>query len=100
MQLVHRRLNRLPATTFAELVQTALRKAMGRELGAQVAAALVGVAHARDEPGQHVVVEARRRDHDTFLVERPRLGGEAARLGGTDVGMVRACDRKARRACG
>ena len=80
MQLVHRRLDRLLAATLAELVQAALSKTVGRELGAQVAATLVGVAHARDELVEHLVVEARGRDHDTLLVERPRLGGQAARL--------------------
>ena len=81
VQLVHRRLDGLLAAPLAELVQPPLREVVRRELGAQVAAALVGVAHARDELAEDVVVEARRRDHDALLVElgASRLAGCRAR---------------------
>ena len=67
------------------------------ELRAEVAAALVRVAHPRDEGVEDVVVEPRRRDHDALLVERARVGGHAAGLDAADVGVVRARDGEAER---
>ena len=69
---------------------------MRRELGTKVAAALVGVPHPRDELVEDAVVEARRRDHDTLLLEPARVGGQAAGLGGADIGVVSAGDGEAR----
>ena len=96
MQLVHRRLDRLRAAPFAELVDPPLGQTVRRELGTKVAAALVGVPHPRDELVEDAVVEARRRDHDTLLLEPARVGGQAAGLGGADVGVVSAGDGEAR----
>ena len=64
-------------------------------MGAQVASALVGVPHPRDEPLERGVVEARRRDDDALVLEPARLRREAAGLDAADVGVVRARDREA-----
>ena len=90
MQLVHRGLHPVAAPTLAELRKTELGEPVRRELGAEVAPALVRVAHARDQFGKDAVVEPRGRDDDALLVEPGRVRGEAAGLPRADVGMVRA----------
>ncbi len=70
---------------------------MRGELGAKVAAPLLGVSHALDDVGQRRLVETRRRDHDAFLVERPRLRRHRAGLDRSDVRVVRAGDGEAER---
>ena len=68
---------------------------MRGELGAEVAAPLLGIPHARHEGVEHRVVEPGRRDHDAFLVEPARVGGETAGLLCADVRVVGPGDRKA-----
>ncbi len=78
------------AAALAELGDPLARPAVRRELRAEVAAALVGVPHLRDERVQRRLVEPRRRDHDALLLERAGRGGHAAGLDAADVGVVRA----------
>ncbi len=94
-QLVHRRGDALPSAAGAELGDAPLRQPVGGQLRAEVSSPFLGVSHAGDEVVHDGVVEAGRRDHDSFLGERARLGRHAPRLAPADVGVVRACDGEA-----
>ena len=89
-ELGHRLPDAIPSSSSAKLLDPALGERMRRELCAQVAAALVGIAHARDELLESLAVEPRRSNHHPFLGERRRSGGEAPGLGASDVGVMRA----------
>ena len=95
VELVHRGLDPVGSSARAELVETTVGEPVRRQLRTEVAAALVRVAHARDEAVECRVVQARRRDHDALLVEPARARGQAAGLPAADVGVVRARDREA-----
>ena len=89
-ELVHRGLDAPAPSSGAKLVDPPVGERVRRELRAQVAAALVRVAHPADELLERRSVEAGRRDHDPFLRERRRAGRQAPRLRAADVGVVRA----------
>ena len=95
VELVHRRSHPLPAVARAELVDACAREPLGRELGAEVAEALLGIPHLRDEALENGVVQAGRRDDNALVGERAREGGHAARLDPADVGVVGARDGEA-----
>ena len=97
VQLVHRRDDPVAPSPLAELADAPLGEAVRGELGAEVAAALVGVPHLRDERVEDAVVEPGRRDHDALVRERARAGGHAPGLRAADVGVVGASDREADR---
>ena len=63
---------------------------MRGELGAEIAAALLRVAHARDELGEDVLVQAGRWDDDALVGERGRVGREAPGLAAADVSRDQA----------
>ena len=80
VELVRGRLDPLAAAPLDELPCPCLGEPVRRELRAQVAAPLVGVSRARRDPLDEVLVETRRRDHDSFLRElgaRTRAGSRA-----------------------
>jgi hypothetical protein len=69
-ELVHRRDDPVAAAAFAELGEAARGERVCCELGPKIAAALLRVAHLRDEVGEHVLVEARRRNDDALIGQR------------------------------
>ena len=80
-ELVHRRGDSVTAPPLAKLGDAALGEPVSGQLGPEVAAPLVGVAHPRDERLDRRVVQTSGRDDDALLVERPRrrAGGFPAR---------------------
>ena len=94
VELVHRGLDAGVSVAVAELLRSSRRKPVRGQLGAEVAAALVGVAHPRDERVEDVLVEPRRRNDDALLIEPARARRQAPRLDGSDVGVMRARDRE------
>jgi glycosyltransferase involved in cell wall biosynthesis len=88
-ELAHRGDDLVPAAPDAELCHPRGAEPLCRELGAQVATALVGVPHLCDEGVERDVVEPRRRDHDALLGERARVGRHAPRHAAAHVGVVR-----------
>ncbi len=63
---------------------------VGRELGAQVGAALLRLAHLAREPLDRLLVELLGLDHHALLVERLGVGGHRAGRRAADVGVVGA----------
>ena len=100
VELVHRRRDRFRPAPLDELGEAALRQPVGGELGVEVAAPLVRVAHVREQDGQQLVVEAHRRQHEPLLVDVGRARGQAGRLHAADVGVVRARAGEAARHAG
>ena len=94
-ELVHRREDQLAAAPLAELGEPPLREPVRRELRAEVAAALVGVAHVGEQDRRDLVGEAHGRDDEPLLVDLGRVGRQARRLGAADVGVVGAADGEA-----
>ena len=80
VQLVHRGDDPVAPSPLAELADAPLGEPVRGQLGAEVAAALLGVSHLRDEVGEDVVVEPGRRDHDSLVGERARARGHAPGL--------------------
>src|SRR5207253_6012962 len=95
VELVHRGLYAGGSVAIAELLGSSRRKPVRGQLGAEVAAALGGIAHPRDERVEDALVEPRRRNDDALLIEPPRARRQAPRLDGSDVGVMRARDREA-----
>src|SRR5207249_11915852 len=95
IELVAGGLDARAAAPFAELVEPPPRQTVRGQLRPEISAPLVGVPRLRDELLEDLVIEARGRDHDTFLLEAPRLGREAPGLTGADVGVMRARDGEA-----
>ena len=94
-QLVHRRGDSFPPAANAELGDAPLCQPVGGQLRAEVPSPFFRVSHPGDEVVHDGVVEAGRRDHDSFLREGARLGRHAPRLAPADVGVMRASDGKA-----
>ena len=78
-----------------ELVQAGRAGAVGGQLGAEVGAPLVGLAHLRGELLDRGVVEHARLDHDALLVQRLGVGGHRAGDRPADVGVVGAAGGEA-----
>ena len=90
MELVHRGRDRVAPAALAELGDPPLGEPVRGELGAQVAAALVRVAHVGEDDRHDLVGEANGRKDEPLLVEVGRVGRQARGLRAADVGVVRA----------
>jgi hypothetical protein len=90
VQILHRRDDGVAPAPRAQLVDARGGQPVRGELRPEVAAPLFRVPHPCDERFDRVAVEPRRRDDHALLVERPRVGGQAARLPAAHVGMMRA----------
>src|SRR6266511_3662293 len=95
VQRVHRCDDLVAPAPRAELGDASFSQAVRGQLRAQVAAALVRVAHALDQSCDYVGVESRRRDDDAFLLQCPRVRRHRARLASAHVRVVGARDREA-----
>ena len=95
VELVHRGGDAVAAAPLAELVEPPLGEAVRGELGAEVAAPLLGLPRRLDEALEHLVGEELRRQDHALLLERARERGQARRLDPADVGVVGARDREA-----
>ena len=85
----------LDAEPLGERAQALGADAIGGELGAQVGAPLLGLAHLHDELLDRRVVERARRDHDALLGQRAAVGGHRARHAPADVGVMGAAGGEA-----
>src|SRR3984957_9347068 len=85
----------LGADSRRELTQTQRAGAVGRQLRAQVGAALVRLAHASHERIDRRIVQSRGWYHDTLLLQAAAVGGHRARESRADVRVVRTAGRKA-----
>jgi hypothetical protein len=70
VQLAHGGDDPIPPSSLSKLAEPPLSEPLRGELGPEVAAALLRVAHLPDEIGEYVVVEPGRRDHDSLIRER------------------------------
>ena len=96
-ELVHRGRDRLLAAPLDQLLETPLCEPVRRDLRAQVAPALVRVAHVREQEREHLLAEPDGRHDHPLLVELARLGRQAGGLHPADVRVVRARDGEAAR---
>jgi hypothetical protein len=85
----------LQAAAGVQLAQPLHAGPVGRELGAQVGAALGRLAHLRDQLVERGRIEPTRRDHHSLVAQRRRIGRHRAGRGAADVGVVRAVRREA-----
>ena len=81
---------RVAADAVVELLQAANANVAGRELSAQVGAALPGLAHLGGEAVDRSVVEHLRLDHDALVGERAAVGRHRPRGRAADVGVMGA----------
>jgi hypothetical protein len=93
-ELVHRGGDAVATTALTELLEPSLGEPVRGELGAKVAAPLLGLPRRQDEALEHLVGEELRRQDHAFLVEGAREGGEARRLDPADVRVVGTRDRE------
>ena len=99
-RLLHAGPHDVEAEALHECLDTSRAGAVGRELRAQVRLPLARVPHARRQLPQQLVVEARGRDHHALVRERARVGGHAAGLSRSDVGVMGTAGGEARELAG
>jgi hypothetical protein len=95
VELVHRRFHLLRPAAGAQLVDPLRSQPVGRQLRAEVAAPLVGIAHPAHELIERLLVQPGRRNDDALLVEPVGDGRQAPGLDPAHVGVMGSRDRVA-----